>query len=165
MKKDELNTFIEKLKTDIQFNFDKDEFIAPVFLFINNDFEIQVLNGNVETLEAKELLTSYVIPTKKKKIKASVIITISEAWIKEFSKEEAKKVDLTKKAVSEYDDKIEIVMLNIETANETTTIAWKIVRPENEKPYLEDYKTNVSKYPDIQGRYTNFLHAIQANQN
>ncbi len=165
MNKADLNTYIEKIKNDIKFNFDKDGYVAPAFLFINDDFEIQAMSGATKNVKAKEFLTQYIIPAAILKMKASVIVTISEAWIKEFDEEEVKNVDLSKKAVSEYDDKIEIVMLNVEDINETTTILWKIIRPENGTPYLQEYKTTVGKYPDIQGQYTNFLHSVQANQN
>ena len=143
-------------------DFDKDGYIAPVFLLINNKFEIETLSGAVETYEAKEFLSQYIIPAAVKKMNASVIITISEAWIKEFDKKDSVKLN---KAVSEYDDKIEIVLLNVETSEETITCTWKIIREDDKQTKLKLFKESTLKYPNVVGRYTNFLHSIQANMN
>jgi hypothetical protein len=95
-------------------------------------------------------------------VRSPVIITISEAWIKEFDKKDSVKLN---KAVSEYDDKIEIVLLNVETSEETITCTWKIIREDDKQTKLKLFKESTLKYPNVVGRYTNFLHSIQANMN
>jgi hypothetical protein len=162
MNKKQLSSYIAKLKNDIQFNFDKDGYIAPAFLLINNKFEIETLSGAVETYEAKEFLSQYIIPAAVQKMNASVIITISEAWIKEFDKNDSVKLN---KSIREYDDKIEIVLLNIETSEEIITYMWKIIREDDKQTKLKLFKESTLKYPNVVGRYTNFLHSIQANMN
>ena len=161
MNKEDLKGYIEHLKKSINDNFNKDYFISPTLLFVDKHFNIVALPYAFETLESKELLTKYVIPATIKTHNAEVVITISEAWMKNFNKNEKSEI----KAIHEYNDKVEVVILSIETFDEVEVHVYEIKRPENKVPYLELKTSKIDKYPNIQGQFVNFLRMSKAKWN
>jgi hypothetical protein len=161
MNKEDLKGYIEHLKESINDNFNKDAFISPTILFLDKDFNIAALPYAIESPEAKELLTKYVIPATIEKHKAEVVITISEAWMKEFNKNEK----FGDKEIHDYNDKVEVVILSIETFDEVEVHVYEIKRPENKVPYLEFKTSKIDKYPNIQGQFVNFLRMSKVKWN
>ena len=157
-----LEEYIDVLKTQIEYNFKTDAEIVPVFLLLNNDFEIFPVQANPDNDSQKAFMAQYILPSLIQKNNVSVVITISEVWMKMFDKDSD--YDPSKK-VSDYADRIEAVMLNVETLEKTTTFIWEIKRPKDKKPYLEFKNVSDAKYPQIKGQYTNFLHSITSQLN
>lgn len=137
----------------VEANFINDKELTPVLFMATADDNIGMMPIPSNSPESKSVLIELIIPAAIEHSNANMIATVNEAWMRTQSP--TKPVD-TSVPVSEHPDKIEIVMVTIETKVTTEMVIWKIKRPEGADPYLE-LDEKLGNNTNVAGRFANLL--------
>lgn len=151
----ELQEFKNMVIKGVEANFAKDKELSPVLFMVDGEDGLGIMPIPADSDAQKEMLVTAVIPAVIKKYNAQMIATVNEAWMR--TQKTDSPIDHSV-PVRDHKDKIEIVMMTIETKVQTEMIIWDIVRPENKEPYIKINDTvNSSKGAQVKGRYANLL--------
>lgn len=158
----ELQDFKAMVIKGVETNFNKDKELSPMLFVVDHKNGLALMPMPAGSEAQKDLLTTVIIPSVIKQTNAQMIATVNEAWMR--TQQADKPVD-TSIPVRDHADKVEIVMMTIETKVHTEMVIWEIVRPENKDPYLRlNDKVANSNGAQIKGRYANLL-GIKPNPN
>lgn len=147
--------FKEMVIKGVEANFAKDKELAPMlFLFdTTNGLGMMPIPANSDA--QKDILVDTIIPAVIKQTNAQMIATVNEAWMRTQTPNTPVDHSIP---VRDHKDKIEIIMMTIETRVNTEMVVWNIIRPDNKEPYIELNETaNSAKGAQVKGRYANLL--------
>lgn len=146
--------FKKMIIAGVEGNFKNDKKVDSFLFMAAHDGKISAMPIPTQSDQAKEVLTTMVIPTAIKKTGATMIATVNEAWMRVQNPTEKVNHSIP---VRDHADKVEIVMVTIETKLSTEMLLWKIRRPEGADPYLEFDKETSNNTTQIGGRFANIL--------
>lgn len=146
---DKLNFIINKTREV----FEKDKFISPI-AFLSNKTDMILIPGLEFSDESSKDLFANIIQKTCQEKKIIELFLITESWFKEFKKEED--FELNGKAVSEYEDKKEVIMITHETKLSNDLYFIPILRNGDDVKLGELEKM---KGASGRGRFTGFLYS------